>query len=264
MIRKNQIIFIVILSLLFSVFIPLSINQKVTAASNFTNDPRDISWDAITTTTFSGVTNITTFVGPDNAHEIVLNSIKNAQDTFYLEVYTLSSQSLVDELILAKGRGVDVVVQLSDDRVNSYEDDYTERAAIQLDAAGIDVYWTSSSFTFTHAKFWIVDTQETYVYSGNWAPSSIPESPAARTNREMGLLFNDASIAAYYEGVFTDDGLISTPYSTIVNPGDLQSPETSGTYEHPFSPSTFVGYAEVTPIFSPDNSYDLLSSLIQS
>ncbi len=263
MIRKNQFVFLVILSLLFSVFIPLNVNQEVAIAANVTNSQRDVSLDAITTTTFSGVTNITTFVGPDNAHQIVLNSIKNAQTSFYLEVYTLSSQSLVDELILAHGRGVDVVVQLSDDRVNSYEDDYTERAAIQLDAAGIDVYWTSSSFAFTHAKFWIVDSQETYIYSGNWAPSSIPESPEARTNREMGFLFNDASIASYFEDVFVDDGLISTPYSTIVNPGDLQAPETSGTYEHPFSPSTFVEYAEVTPIFSPDNSYELLSGLIQ-
>ena len=167
-------------------------------------NPQDISLDAITTTTFSGTTNITTFVGPDNAFEIVISSIKNAQTTFYLEVYTLSSQSLVDELILAHGRGVDVIVLLSDDRVNSYEDDYTERSAIQLDTAGIDVYWTSSSFAFTHAKFWIVDTQETYVYSGNWAPSSIPESPEARTNREMGLLFNDAAIATYFEAVSPD------------------------------------------------------------
>ena len=264
MIRKNQIVFLVILSLFLSVFIPLNTNQNITVASSFTNNPKDISLDAIPTKTFSGVTNITTFVGPDNAHEIVINSIKNAQISFYLEVYTLSSQSLVDELILAKGRGVDVVIQLSDDRVNSYEDDYTERAAIQLDAAGIDVYWTSSSFVFTHAKFWIVDSQETYVYSGNWAPSSIPESPAARTNREMGFLFNDASIAAYFEDVFVDDGLISTPYTTITNPGSLQDPETSGTYEHPFSPSTFVEYAEVTPVFSPDNSFELLSNLIQS
>jgi len=129
MIRKNQIVLIVILSLLFSVFIPLSINQEVTAASNFTYNPRDISLDAITTTTFSGVTNITTFVGPDNAYEIVLNSIKNAQTSFYLEVYTLSSEPLVNELIRAADRGVDVAIQLSDDRVNSYEDDYTEDSA---------------------------------------------------------------------------------------------------------------------------------------
>ena len=237
MIRKKQIIFLAILSLLLPAFVPFSANQQVLVASNFANNLSDISLDAITTETFSGITNITTFVGPDNAHEIVINSIKNAQSTFYLEVYTLSSESLINELIAAHGRGVTVIVQLSDDRVNSYEDEYTEEAAWRLDNAGIDVY------------------------SGNWAPSSMPESPEARTNREMGFIFNDVAIASYFEDVFIDDGLISTAYdSAIGHTGNLQAPETSGTYEHPFSPSIFVEYAEVTPIFSPDNSFELLSS----
>ncbi|MCK4896757.1 MAG: hypothetical protein KAS47_08110, partial [Candidatus Heimdallarchaeota archaeon] len=173
-------------------------------------------------------------------------------------------ESLVDELIAAHGRGVEVIVQLSDDRVNSYEDDYTEEAAWRLNDAGIDVFWTSSTFVFTHAKFWIVDHQIAYVYSGNWAPSSMPESPEARTNREMGFVFNDASIATYYEDVFNDDGLISTPYSVIAHGGALQAPETSGTYVPQVAPTSFVEYAEVTPIFSPDNSYELISSMIDA
>jgi len=265
MMRKKQIIFLAILSLLLPVFVPFSANHKVTVASIAIETTDNISLDAITTTTFTGTTNITTFVGPDNAHEIAINSIKKAQSTLNLEVYTFSSESLVNELIAAHGRGVAVTVQLSDDRVNSYEDAYTEEAAWRLYDAGIDVFWTNgTTFTFTHAKFWIVDSQEIYVYSGNWAPSSIPESPKARTNREMGFIFNDASIALYFEDVFIADGLISTQYTPNSPAGVLQAPETSGTYEHPFSPSTFVEYAEVTPIFSPDNSFELLSNLIQS
>ncbi len=264
MIQKKQIVILIFLSLLLSAFVPYNANQKIIVATEQT-DADSISLDAISTTPFSGVTNITTFVGPDAAHKIVLNSIKNAQTSFYLEVYTLSSQSLVDELILAKGRTVDVVVQLSHHRVNPDENDYTEEAADQLYDAGIDVSWTSDTFTLTHAKFWIVDSQEVYVYSGNWAPSSIPEEPFARTNREMGFIFNDALIADYYEAVFIADGLISTPYSSISTIGYLQAPETSGTYEHPFNETaTFVEFAEVIPIFSPDNSYELLSSLIEN
>lgn len=253
----------VLLVLLISSFVALDFSHPISGEESNTQTQTNAKLDAITTTTFSGITNITTFVGPDNAHAIVIGSIKNAVTSFYLEVYTLSSESLVDELIAAHGRGVEVIVQLSDDRVNSYEDAYTEEAAWRLNDAGIDVYWTSSTFVFTHAKFWIVDSQIAYVYSGNWAPSSIPESPEARTNREMGFVFNDASIAAYYEDVFNDDGLISTPYSVMAHGGVLQSPETSGTYEHPFSPATFVEYAEVTPIFAPDNSYELISNMIK-
>ncbi len=251
-----------LLVLLISSFVVLDFSNPISGEESSIHTPTDATIDAITTTTFSGTINITTFVGPDNAHAVVLGSIKNAVTSFYLEVYTLSSESLVDELIAAHGRGVEVIVQLSDDRFNTYEDDYTEEAAYRLYVAGIDVYWTNSSFVYTHAKFWIVDHQIAYVYSGNWAPSSIPESPEARTNREMGFVFNDVSIALYYEDVFTDDGLISTPYSVIAHGGALQTAETSGTYEHPFSPAIFVEYAEVTPIFSPDNSYELISSMI--
>ena len=262
--KRIKITNFVLLVLLISSFVVLDFSHPISGEESNIQTPADAKLDALTTTTFSGTINITTFVGPDNAHAVVIGSIKNSVTSFYLEVYTLSSESLVDELIAAHGRGVEVIVQLSDDRVNSYEDDYTEEAAWRLNDAGIDVYWTSSTFVFTHAKFWIVDHQIAYVYSGNWAPSSLPESPEARTNREMGFVFNDASIATYYEDVFNDDGLISTPYSVIAHGGALQAPETSGTYVPQVTPTSFVEYAEVTPIFSPDNSYSLLKSLIDN
>ncbi|MHA1800361.1 MAG: phospholipase D-like domain-containing protein [Candidatus Heimdallarchaeaceae archaeon] len=262
--KRIKITNFVLLVLLTSSFVVFDFSSTISGEESNIKKPTETKLDAITTTTFSGTTNITTFVGPDNAHAVVLGSIKNAVTSFYLEVYTLSSESLVDELIAADGRGVEVIVQLSDDRVNSYEDDYTEEAAWRLNNVGIDVYWTSSTFVFTHAKLWIVDHQIAYVYSGNWAPSSMPESPEARTNREMGFVFNDASIAAYYEDVFNDDGLISTPYSVIAHGGALQAPETSGTYVPQVAPTSFVEYAEVTPIFAPDNSYELISSLIEN
>lgn len=262
--KKIKITNFILLVLLISSFVVLDFSRPISGEESNIQTPTDAKLDALSTTTFSGTINITTFVGPDNAHAVVLGSMKNAVTSFYLEVYTLSSKSLVDELIAAHIRGVEVIVQLSDDRVNSYEDDYTEEAAWRLYDAGIDVFWTSSSFVFTHAKFWIVDHQIAYVYSGNWAPSSLPESPEARTNREMGFVFNDANIATYFEDVFNDDGLISTPYSVIAHGGVLQAPETSGTYVPQVAPTSFVEYAEVTPIFSPDNSYELISSLIKN
>ncbi|MHA1127237.1 MAG: phospholipase D-like domain-containing protein [Candidatus Heimdallarchaeota archaeon] len=225
-----------------------------------------VSPDAIPTQTFTGVSTVTCFVGPDSAYEVIMESLNNSITSFYLEVYTLSSEPLVNRLVAAADRGVDVQVSLSDDRVSSYEDDYTEEAAYRLDQAGVVVTWTSSSFTFTHAKFWIVDSQETFVYSGNWAPSSIPQVNFARTNRELGYMFDDAAIAAFYENVFFDDQGIGTPYAgTEPHLGSLQGNETGGTYTHPFdTPSVINEYLEVTPLFAPDNSYSLLKSLIDN
>ncbi|MCK5305179.1 MAG: hypothetical protein KAJ72_08005, partial [Candidatus Heimdallarchaeota archaeon] len=143
--KRIKITNFVLLVLLTSSFVVFDFSQPILGEESNIQTPTDAKLDALTTTTFSGTINITTFVGPDNAHAVVIGSIKNSVTSFYLEVYTLSSESLVDELIAAHGRGVEVIVQLSDDRVNSYEDDYTEEAAWRLNDAGIDVYWTSST-----------------------------------------------------------------------------------------------------------------------
>ena len=245
----------------------LAIKTNVVNARNHTEISASVfNSETITTQTFTGTRNVTCFVGPDAAYQMIFTSLSKAQSSFYLEVYTLSSEPLVNGLINAYDRGVDVQVSLSHDRVNSYEDDYTEEAAYRLDQAGVLITWCSSSFAYTHAKFWIVDSQLTFVYSGNWAPSSIPQYEGASTNREMGFMFDDSAIATYYENVFFDDQAIGTPYlGTEPHLGALQANETGGTYTHPFDePYTIVANMEITPIFAPDNSYALLSNLIDS
>jgi phosphatidylserine/phosphatidylglycerophosphate/cardiolipin synthase-like enzyme len=260
--KKKFFVNILILGILLFSIIKTS---YTTDGTIITQESSFISTEAITTQTFTGTINVTTIVGPDYAFDIIHKAIKHASTSIYLEVYTFSSEPLVWELIRAHRRGVTVIVALSDDRVNSYEDDYTEEAAYRLKNEGIDVYWTNGTeFVFTHAKFWIIDGQETFVYSGNWAPSSIPQSSSARKNREMGFLFNHAGIASYYEGVFFADVGISTPYVLTPGTGSLQANETGGTYTPVSSVATFNEYAEVTPIFAPDNSYELLSGIINS
>ena len=263
---KNRILFLI--GLMF--VIPL---LSLATKTNIVNENDNTEFGAsvfnletISTQTFAGITNVTCFVGPDAAYQVIHTSLVNAQTSFYLEVYTLSSEPLVNGLIIANDRGVDVQVSLSHDRVSGYEDDYTEEAAYRLDQAGVLVTWCDSSFAYTHAKFWIVDHEIAFVYSGNWAPSSIPQYEGARTNREMGFMFDDTDIATYYEEVFLDDQAIGNPYAgTEPHSGVLQENETSGTYTHPFDePYTIVANMEVTPIFSPDNSYTLLSNLIDS
>ena len=144
--------------------IGLGLNRNSIQANDYFDVKDGYSLNEITTTTFKGTYNITTFVGPDNAFEVVKSSIRAATTSFYLEVYTLSSEVLVDELIAAYGRGVDVVIQLSERRVSGIETNYTIESAWRLHNAGIDVSWIDETqFSFTHSKFWIVDSQIAYV-----------------------------------------------------------------------------------------------------
>ncbi|MHA1742952.1 MAG: phospholipase D-like domain-containing protein [Candidatus Heimdallarchaeota archaeon] len=264
---KHFVLIVLVLALLVPV-VTASTKEQITRTINRNSwenfEQANFDPAAITTTTFKGVSNVTCFVGPDSAYDLITHYLDKATTSIYLEVYTLSSEPLVNKLIAANSRGVSVIVAVSHDRVSGYEDNYTEEAAYRLDQAGIDVYTTSPTFTYTHAKFWVIDSKWTFVYSGNWAPSSIPQYNGARTNREMGFFFDDTNVAAYYEGVFLDDVSIAS-VTTGVNHGPLQANETSGTYTHPFdTPETIVEYMEITPVFSPDNSYTLLKALLDS
>jgi len=139
-------------------------------------------------------------------------------------MYTLSKQAFTDKLIDLKSQGVDVRVLLSHRRVGHYENTDTYDAAQQLHDAGVPVYNSTKDFTFTHAKYWIIDGKTTFVYSGNWSPRSVPEPrpdndwPEGAVNRESGVAINDAEVTDYYEDVFTSDWSRGTPWSSEVVP----------------------------------------------
>jgi hypothetical protein len=261
---NKRFLLVLTVSLLLLPFTTTWVKNENTSAYENPTDSTNLTIDAFTEN-FKGTIPAKAFVGPDNVFNVVNASIHDAVSTLYLEVYTLSSQNLITSLINAKvNNGVDVIVLLEFDHVSGYEDDYTEQAAYDLDQAGVEVLWTTPDYDFTHAKFWVVDGQYTYVYSGNWAPSSIPLDTDARTNREMGLMFDDADIATVYEDIFFEDYAKATAYSGT-NPGHTLPSEDSGTYVPvKVSPLTLTEYMEVIPVFSPNNSYAMLLSLIEN
>ncbi|NHK30001.1 MAG: hypothetical protein FK730_01530 [Asgard group archaeon] len=263
---NRKFLLVLTVSLLVLPFTTSLVNNDNSNACEKPTEILDFTTEAFTQK-FSGTYDAKAFVGPDNVFAVVNASIHSASTTLYLEVYTLSSQNLIDSLIYAKvTNGVDVIVLLEFDHVSGYEDDYTEQAAYLLDNAGVEVLWTTPDYTFTHAKYWVVDSQYTYVYSGNWAPSSIPADTDARVNREMGLMFDDADIATFYEDIFFEDYSKATGYTNSGDPGYTLPSEDSGTYvpvkANPLELTS--ASMEVIPLFSPNNSYAMLSSLIEN
>ncbi|MEA2070478.1 MAG: phospholipase D-like domain-containing protein, partial [Asgard group archaeon] len=265
MIIRNKIAVVIFLLMLFPITYTSETNEAFVKNDTEISSERNFGEQIRGKQPYTGTIPTTCFVGPDSAYQVVMDSLNNAIWSFYLEVYTLSSQPLVNALIDAVNRGVDVQVSLSHDRVNPYEDNYTLEAAYRLDQAGILVTWCSSSFAYTHAKFWIVDSETAYIYSGNWAPSSIPQYSQAYENREMGLAFQNTDIATYFENLFFDDQAIGNPYAgTEPHNGELQDNTTSGSYSPQFFEESFNEYTEVLPVISPDNSYTEIHSLLES
>ncbi len=163
----------------------------------------------------SGTFNVTTFVGPDSTHDTVFQYLDTAKQSIHVEIYAISLDAIVDKLISLKESNptLDIKIIISDRRASIFENINTWEAALRLVQNGIPVYNSSDQFLYQHSKFWIIDGKSTFVYSGNWARSSIPESSTySGANREWGIVLNDESLSSYYEQVFQNDLSIAEPF----------------------------------------------------
>ncbi|MCS6884903.1 MAG: phosphatidylserine/phosphatidylglycerophosphate/cardiolipin synthase family protein [Acidobacteriota bacterium] len=131
-------------------------------------------------------------VTPDNANSRITNLIDSATDRLYVFNQTLTDQTIIDKLIAAKQRGVDVRVLLA-----KPEDGDPNRPALeQLAAAGIKVnYFTKH---YLHAKG-IVSDNQAFLGSQNFTGGGLFR------NREVGQIFNQPDIVNQLAEIFLAD-----------------------------------------------------------
>ncbi|MCY3413795.1 MAG: lamin tail domain-containing protein [Candidatus Heimdallarchaeota archaeon] len=168
---------------------------------------------------FTGVYNVTAFVNPDNADEVIFDYLKSAKESIYVSMYTISRADFNNTLIDLKkaNPSIDIQVLISTRRVGGSENVDTKAAAESLVENLIPVYNASvdafdSAAGFYHNKYWIIDGKHTFVYSGNWSPRSVTPQEEDNTyasgdpNRDMGIVVADApDIAAFYTNVWSQD-----------------------------------------------------------
>lgn len=222
--------------------------------------------DPLVAQKFTGTKNVTTFVGPDSANSTIVSYLRSAKKSIHLEIYTISNYFLLQELYAAKTRNtsIDITVLISYNQASGFDRANAYGAAYNLTQSGISTYLSSSSLYFTHAKFWIIDGITTFVYSGNWAKTSVPPSNDYG-NREWGLAINDLEVSQYYEDVFAQDLSISNFY--VLDSADEKEMTLNiqtGSYQPQFTAQNFVEEMTLQPIFSPDNSETVIRGLLQS
>lgn len=121
---------------------------------------------------------------------IVMYSMK-----YYPEDSTNGVSQLLNELINAKERGVDVRVLLERSEYNSSLNEQNEFTCVYLESNGIDVQFDSPTIT-THGKLVIIDSREAFVGSANWSKSAIEE------NNEVNVKINEEGIVEELESYF--------------------------------------------------------------
>ncbi len=142
-------------------------------------------------------------------------AIEKAQDRIWIEIYSWTEKSLLDEVIAAKWRGVDIRVILEG---NVYGSPEINRSTYKkLKSAGITVkYADNGHFTFTHAKFWIIDSSY-FISTGNFSHA------AFTSNRELILSWQDSVIKNNLEKIFLSDSSYHL-YTEKTIPGLVISP----------------------------------------
>ena len=121
---------------------------------------------------------------------IVMYSMK-----YYPDDSTNGVSQLLNELINAKKRGVDVRVLLETSEYNSSLNEQNESTCVYLESNGIDVQFDSPTIT-THGKLVIIDNREAFVGSANWSKSAIEE------NNEVNVKINEEGIVEELESYF--------------------------------------------------------------
>ena len=147
----------------------------------------------------------------EGAENLVLKTIDSAKNEIKVLAYSFTSASIVDALIRAKKRGVNVAL-VADHRsnVNDHEEGKAKsRAALSaLVNAGCDVR-TISAYPIHHDKIIIVDRQTVELGSYNYSAA------AANRNSENVLVnWNNPKLAEIYLGHFERNQKQSAPFNT--------------------------------------------------
>lgn len=126
------------------------------------------------------------FTPPSGCSELIAREISHASNDLYIQAYGFTSQKIVNQILAAHNKGVEVNVLLDKSNLT---DRYSK--IMQLTDAGIKVKVDKLS-GIAHNKVIIIDSQKVITGSFNFTNN------ADQRNAENVLLIQDANLAATY------------------------------------------------------------------
>jgi phosphatidylserine/phosphatidylglycerophosphate/cardiolipin synthase-like enzyme len=137
------------------------------------------------------------FIEPQDGVRPVVDEIDAARSSVDVEVYLLTSDEIIDALKRAKGRGATVRIIIERQPYLSEQDKSFTRS--QLEAKGFQVRFGPSRYTYTHAKFIVIDQRVGLVLTANLTFT------AFTSNREIGVTTTVPAEVAELQAVFEAD-----------------------------------------------------------
>ncbi|UHJ55574.1 phospholipase D-like domain-containing protein [Mycolicibacterium fortuitum] len=103
---------------------------------------------------------------PDDSAQPVIDAISESSRSVRIKMFAFSHRPLLEAVVAAHRRGVDVKVMLNPERRDGETDNDVARET--LERFGIPVRESNPAFDLTHEKSMVVDDERAFVESLNW------------------------------------------------------------------------------------------------
>lgn len=111
---------------------------------------------------------------PDDSAKPIIDAITGASRSLRIKMFVFSDPALLDAVVVAKRRGVNVHVMLNPTRRSGEQDNEGTRQT--LEHAGVAVKDGNPAFDLTHEKSMVVDDAVAFVKSLNWTTKNLTET----------------------------------------------------------------------------------------
>ena len=125
----------------------------------------------------------------------VLAAFNSARKSIHMIMFRISVPELIDALIAAKKRGVDVRIIVDK---NAAEREKPTGAFARLTAAGVTIVKSSSAFSLSHIKTFVIDNQTAYIMTLNL-------TRLADVARDVGYVTSDPETVNFFTELFDTD-----------------------------------------------------------
>jgi phosphatidylserine/phosphatidylglycerophosphate/cardiolipin synthase-like enzyme len=134
-----------------------------------------------------------TFVGPTGLQDRLGTLIDSAQTSLDVQMYLFTVRALADKVVAAQQRGVVVRVILDPDEAGN------QQVTPTFTTAGINWKNASAMYTFSHAKYLIIDKTTAVIMSMNF------NIDAMNNERNYGMVDKDPEDVADVQAIFEQD-----------------------------------------------------------
>jgi len=111
---------------------------------------------------------------PDDTAKPILDAIAEAKKSIRVKMFIFSDPSLLDAVIAAQHRGVDVRIMLNPERRDGEKENADTRK--KLTEGGVHVLDSNPDFDVTHEKSMVIDDATAFVQSLNWETKNVTET----------------------------------------------------------------------------------------